>query len=201
MRKPTSIIRMMQPRRDSFNDDVEEEEEERREAEILAALEAPEPPAEEVVARMHRELLVALAMPDAKLEELTRTEPVEKKWALIKMNAQLLRDKTLKKAALRWGDDKKDLLKRIDAELLPNLGTIGERKVTPIDTQPLKLIYPNSTLASLAQQYSGRYRRVIEKCLRVSQRMTAYRSSFAPCSVVWYPIHAARSTLSCVGST
>ena len=73
---------MMQPRRDSFNDDVEEEEEERREAEILAALEAPEPPAEEVVARMHRELLVALAMPDAKLEELTPTEPVEKKWAV-----------------------------------------------------------------------------------------------------------------------
>ena len=43
-----------------------------------------------------------------------------------------------------------------DPPLARNLPPVaGNSKVTPIYTQPLKLIYPNSTLALLAQQSTG----------------------------------------------
>ena len=99
------------------------DEETRRANEIVRALEAPERPTDEVVSRMHAELLIAMAIPDTAKQRLNE-QPINKQWELIKMNAQLLRDKA-SMAALSWNKEKRDLLKQIDSSLLPNLEAIA----------------------------------------------------------------------------
>ena len=60
---------------------------------------------------------------------------------------------------------------------------LKNRKVTPIYTQPLKLIYPNSTLASLAQQKAAE----LEACAFCMQSKALRRPTFLPCrhSISW----------------
>ena len=105
-------------------DAAEDEEEERRADEILDVVDKHPtiPPEDDVVDRIYSELLTSRGVPEAMLENLEQ-QPRKKKWDLIVMEAQSLRDKSSKDART-WDSKKSDILNRIDSAYLPDLEVI-----------------------------------------------------------------------------